>query len=174
MSKIVFVSGVHGVGKSTLCGKLSETFGWTHYSCSDLIKQNSDYIESSKLVSSADKNQQALLRGLSQLTEEVVLLDGHFCLLDKREQVIELKFDVFDAISPSAILFVTCEEATIHQRLKKRGGHVLDLEKIIELQKHEAERSNSYSASSGSKLFEYCSPESTNELLAELSAWIKL
>ncbi|MEI8628384.1 ATP-binding protein [Vibrio sp. M60_M70] len=174
MSKIIFVSGVHGVGKSTLCGKLSETFGWAHYSCSDLIKQNSDYIESSKLVSTADKNQQALLKGLSQLTEEVVLLDGHFCLLDKEEQIIELTFDVFDAISPSAILLVTCEEATIHQRLKQRGGHVLDLDKIVELQKHEADRSNSYRASSSSKLFEYCSPEPTDELLAELSAWIKL
>lgn len=168
MPKIIFVSGVHGVGKSTLCANLSEKFGWAHYSCSDLIKQNSDYVESSKLVSTADKNQQALLRGISQLTKEVVLLDGHFCLLDKDEQVIELPFEVFDAISPSAILIVTCDEATIHQRLKQRGGHVLDLDKIIELQQHEVDRSKSYSASANCKLFEYRSPDAVDELRAEM------
>lgn len=172
MPKIVFVAGVHGVGKSTLCSKLSEKFGWSHFSCSDLIKQNSDYVESSKLVSTADKNQQALLRGISQLTEELVLLDGHFCLLDKNEQVIELSFEVFDAISPSAVLLVTCEEATIRQRLKQRGGHVLDLDKIIELQQREVDRSKTYIDHSGSKLFEYCSPESTDEVIADLSVWI--
>lgn len=164
MPKIIFVSGVHGVGKSTLCGKLSEKFGWAHYSCSDLIKENSDYVESSKLVSTADKNQQALLRGISRLTEEVVLLDGHFCLLDKDEQVIELPFEVFDAISPSAILLATCDEETIHQRLELRGGHVLALEKIVELQQHEVERSKSYSYRVGCRLIEYRSPEPIGEL----------
>ncbi|MGD8115221.1 ATP-binding protein [Vibrio sp. TRT 29B02] len=169
MPKIIFVSGVHGVGKSTLCGKLSEKFGWAHYSCSDLIKENSDYVESSKLVSTADKNQQALLRGISRLTEEVVLLDGHFCLLDKDEQVIELPFEVFDAISPSAILLATCDEETIHQRLELRGGHVFALGKIVELQQHEVKRSKLYSESTSCRLLEYRSPEPIDELLGELS-----
>ncbi|MER2495767.1 ATP-binding protein [Vibrio neptunius] len=171
MPKIIFVSGVHGVGKSTLCGKLSEKFGWAHYSCSDLIKENSDYVESSKLVSTADKNQEALLRGIGRLTEEIVLLDGHFCLVDKDEQVIELPFEVFDAISPSAILLATCDEETIHQRLELRGGHVLALEKIVELQQHEVERSKSYSDRASCRLLEYRSPEPIDGLIMELSAW---
>ncbi|UPQ89742.1 ATP-binding protein [Vibrio sinaloensis] len=171
MPKIIFVSGVHGVGKSTLCGKLSEKFGWAHYSCSDLIKENSDYVESSKLVSTADKNQQALLMGLSKLTEEVVLLDGHFCLLDKDEQVIELPFEVFDAISPSAILLATCDEETIHQRLELRGGHVLALGKIVELQQHEVERSKSYCYDVNCQLIEYCSPNHLGDLFKVLSVW---
>ncbi|EGQ9309959.1 ATP-binding protein [Vibrio vulnificus] len=168
MPKIIFVSGVHGVGKSTLCGKLSEKFRWSHYSCSDLIKENSDYVEGTKLVSSADKNQQALLIGLSQLTEEVVLLDGHFCLLNDEEQVIELPFEVFDAISPSAILLVTCEEETIHQRLKQRGGHVISLDKLAELQKHEILRSKHYSSQSNCKLFDYRSPNPCADLMSDL------
>ncbi|ERB66337.1 AAA family ATPase [Vibrio coralliilyticus OCN008] len=172
MPKIIFVAGVHGVGKSTLCRKLSEKFGWPHYSCSDLIKENSDYVESSKFVSTADKNQQALLMGLSKLTEEVVLLDGHFCLLDNDQQVIELSFEVFDAISPSAILLATCDEETIHQRLKLRGGHVLARGKIAELQQHEVERSKRYSSNTTScRLLEYRSPESIDGLIIELSAW---
>lgn len=169
MRKIMFVSGVHGVGKSTLCRKLSEKFGWAHYSCSDLIKQNSDYVESSKLVSEADKNQQALLIGLNKLTEEVVLLDGHFCLLDKEEKVIELPFEIFDEISPYAILLVTCEEETIRQRLELRGGHVLSHSIIAELQGHEVKRSKCYSDSSSCRLLEYRSPEPISLLLEGLS-----
>lgn len=171
MPKIIFVSGVHGVGKSTLCGNLSEKFGWAHYSCSDLIKENSDYVESSKLVSTADRNQQALLMGLSKLTQEVVLLDGHFCLLDKDEQVIELPFEVFDAISPSAILLATCDEEMIHQRLELRGGHVLALGKIVELQQHEVERSKSYCYDINCQLIEYCSPSPFDDLYKVLSVW---
>lgn len=121
------------------------------------------------MVGSAEKNQLALLHGISQIEDETILLDGHFCLLDKEENVIELSFDVFDQIAPSVILLVSCEEKTIHQRLEQRGGYVLGLDKIIELQEREVESSSRYSSKTNCKLLEYRSLDSTEKLIAFLS-----
>lgn len=38
-SNIIFIAGIHGVGKSTLCKKLSSRYNIEHYSASELIKK---------------------------------------------------------------------------------------------------------------------------------------
>ncbi len=46
---IVFVGGIHGVGKSTLCSKFNNLLGISHYSASDLIKKkNRELVNTSK------------------------------------------------------------------------------------------------------------------------------
>lgn len=60
MKKVVFVSGVHGSGKGTLCRSLNDLSCVKSYSASDLIKNNSDYIEDSKLVDNAEKKSSGL------------------------------------------------------------------------------------------------------------------
>ncbi|AIU67251.1 ATP-binding protein [Vibrio coralliilyticus] len=172
MPKIIFVAGVHGVGKSTLCRKLSEKFGWPHYSCSDLIKQNSDYVESSKFVSEPDKNQQALLSGISKITDATILLDGHFCLLDSEKKVINLSFNFFDEILPIAILHVTCLETEILLRLSKRDDTSMTLKLIEMLQSEESKRVRDYvSHREGCELYHYQSPDYTTGIVYELGKY---
>ncbi len=165
MSKIIFISGIHGVGKGTLCRSLQELVGYPIYACSDLIKQNSSYIESSKVVSNADKNQQALLVGLNKITEDVIFLDGHFCLIGKDEQVIELGFETFDAIKPFKIVNVTCDETVVNQRLVTRDGDALCVETLRNLQLAESIRAKDFASSRCIPLINYESGSDENELL---------
>ena len=168
MSKILFVSGVHGVGKSTLCKEISARFGWSHYACSDLIKQNSSYVESSKQVSSAKKNQEALLHGLRLIDDNVILLDGHFCLLSSDSSIIKLDTSVFDSISPIGIINVTCNENMIFERLMNRDGKGVGLEVLKILQASESSQAYQYSEKSKIPLLKYNSPDLTENLLLSL------
>lgn len=168
MAKIIFVSGIHGVGKSTLCRELSRKFGWQHYSCSDLIKENSDYVETSKLVAGVDKNQEALLRGVSQIEEDIILLDGHFCLLDREEKVIMLDQQVFKSLDPVVVLNVTCDEKAIVERLLKRDGQALSSETLVEVQRIERTQADSFCTENQCQLLNYNSPECTNDLIKSL------
>ncbi|MFL7010930.1 ATP-binding protein [Enterovibrio norvegicus] len=174
MPKVIFVSGIHGVGKSTLCKELSSRLGFNHYSCSQIIKDNSDYIETSKLVSGINKNQASLLRGISLIEDEVVLLDGHFCLLEKDFSVRKLSFDIFDNISPFVILNVTCDELEIHSRLKKRDIEVLKLSTIKNLQDNETTQANLYCADRPTcNLLSYESPRCIERTAINLISLLK-
>ncbi|HCH5317009.1 ATP-binding protein [Vibrio gangliei] len=170
MSKIIFVSGIHGVGKGTLCRSLKELVGYPIYACSDLIKQNSSYIESGKVVSNAEKNQLALLSGLNKITEEVILLDGHFCLVGKDEQVIELGYETFDAIKPAKIVNVTCDETIVNERLKARDGDALSVETLRTLQVAECNRAQDFASSRSIPLINFESGSDVNELLSWITA----
>ncbi|MDQ2108622.1 MULTISPECIES: ATP-binding protein [unclassified Vibrio] len=170
MSKIIFISGIHGVGKGTLCRSLKELVGYPIYACSDLIKQNSSYIESCKIVSNAEKNQLALLAGLNKITEKVILLDGHFCLIGKNEQVIELDYETFDAIKPAKIVNVTCDEAIVNKRLKARDGEALSLKTLRSLQIAECNRAQDFASSRSIPLINFESGSDVNELITWITA----
>lgn len=145
MKKIIFVSGIHGVGKSTFCAELRKHLPLKHYSCSTLIKENSDYIEHSKKVSGADKNQAVLLNALEKAEEPAFLLDGHFCLIGKDEQLIELEDEIFYQVKPAAIVNVTCPVEIVHQRLSSRDSKTFSIELLAELQTREAQKAEKIS-----------------------------
>ncbi|WP_428845560.1 ATP-binding protein [Enterovibrio norvegicus] len=108
------------LGKTTLCNDLSIKFGLNHYSSSSLIKQYSDYEETSKKVSSPEKNQTALLKAIRDIKEDTILLDGHFVLIGKDLNPVPIDFEIFDAISPLAIINITCDEGVIYERINNR------------------------------------------------------
>ena len=83
---LIFIAGVHGVGKGYLCSFAKDDFGVTHVSASELIKNNSNIkFDNSKLTATPDKNQSILLTALNALKSKVsnILLDGHFTLINK-------------------------------------------------------------------------------------------
>lgn len=144
MKKVVFVSGVHGSGKGTLCQSLNDLLGVKSYSASDLIKNNSDYVEDSKLVDKAEKNQAALIRGLSSVKEKKFLLDGHFCLLNNNMEIITIDYAVFDAMNLSLVIFVECEPEELRRRLLMRDNTKFSVELLSSFQKAEFERAKSF------------------------------
>lgn len=168
MSNIYFISGIHGVGKTTLCKLLQKELTINHYSCSDLIKQNSCYIEESKVVINADKNQNILLDALGKLDESIILLDGHFCLIGREEDIIKLNHDLFKSIAPKVIINVTCHEEEIRKRLLKRDGRCLSIEKLRELQKAESSSAIEISNQLQIPIYQYESGEQLNTLLEHL------
>lgn len=137
MKKIFFISGIHGVGKTTFCKTIQKTISIKHYSCSSLIKENSSYIEVSKEVDKENKNQQVLIESLRNIHDEKLLLDGHFCLIDKSGSIFKIEDKVFESLNLSAIILLLCEEKVICDRLKSRDGTTYELELIKKLQKAE-------------------------------------
>lgn len=168
MAKIIFVSGIHGVGKSTLCNELSKLFGWPHFSCSELIKQNSTYVERSKLVNNINKNQEALLYGISQIKDEIILLDGHFCLLDNQKNIMKLDMEIFKSFNPITVLNVTCNENIILKRLYERDRVVFPYEILLEMQNKERTQAKVFCRMNNCKLLTYNSPNPTSKLIQEL------
>lgn len=144
MKKVVFVSGVHGSGKGTLCHALNNLLGINSYSASSLIKSNSDYIEDSKFIDSADKNQAALILGLSKLTDEKLLLDGHFCLLNKSKEIVKLDYSIFDTMELSLVVYVECEPVELSRRLMTRDGADFSVDMLRSFQNAEYEHARSF------------------------------
>ncbi|WP_322804466.1 ATP-binding protein [Vibrio alfacsensis] len=165
VKEIYFVSGVHGVGKGTLCRKLNRELGLPVFSCSDLIKQNSEYVENSKVVATAERNQEALLQGLKCIKDDRFLLDGHFCLLGPENTIIELENSVFDMISPIAVINVTCDVSIVRERLLQRDGKAVESELLEAIQRKEVIRAEWYCENRNIELIKYESADPIEPLI---------
>ncbi len=165
MNKLVFISGVHGVGKSTLCGKINDALYIKVKSCSDIIKDNSVYIENSKVVDKAEANQNALIFGLTEFRNNPLLLDGHFCLIGQNEEIIELDFKIFDQISPTLIINITASAKVIYRRMMERDGSTFPLSLIDDLQIQETKNSHEFGKLRGIPVVNYESGSDVSKLV---------
>ena len=69
MNGVIFVAGVYGVGKSTLCEKLSKELSIPFYSASDLIsKVNGESYGTNKVVKDKSQNQDILADVIHQIS----------------------------------------------------------------------------------------------------------
>jgi len=169
LKNIIFVSGIHGVGKGTLCKKLNREIGFEHYSCSEIIKENSSYQENSKLVSDAEANQRALIKGIIKIEATNIFLDGHFCLLTKDLSIIEIDDSIFTSINPSKIINISCDEQEIANRLYKRDGHSLPFKILQEMQNLEILKAEKLAVDLSIPIYKFQSGENIQELIRWLT-----
>lgn len=97
---MIFISGVHGVGKSYFCDMVKAATGIESYSASTLItqKKHSGFAKD-KLIPDIDDNQQYLLQAVNELkgSGQNFILDGHFCLLNATGDTVFDKHDLLIA-----------------------------------------------------------------------------
>ena len=120
---MVFISGIHGVGKSYFCSLVKEATGIECFSASTLIKERKKQeFSADKLVADIDVNQLYLLRAVAELRANLgeFLLDGHFCLLNTEGLITRIAFDTFAALSPEAIVLLTEAPEVIAKRRQER------------------------------------------------------
>jgi adenylate kinase len=125
--RIIFVGGVHGVGKSTCCQQASERRGFQWLTASALIKdeRESAIATRSKEVLDAVGNQELLIRGLRKRVRsghERIILDGHFTLLKAGGEIIVLGQDVFAQLGLERIVIFKDDPTSICNRLRERDG----------------------------------------------------
>jgi adenylate kinase len=138
--KIIFVAGVHGVGKTTLCNDLATKFNVEHFSASDLIaKEKKEERLCSKQVENIDGNQDHLVVAINKYCNNAnwCLLDGHFCLLNKENAITKIPYSTYEGIAPSAILVLVDKPENIFSRLNLRDGVKYDLDLLRSLQEQE-------------------------------------
>jgi predicted transcriptional regulator/adenylate kinase len=139
--RLLFIAGVHGVGKTTLCDRYAVQRGLPHKSASQLIREANQaaICSKSKAVRNIADNQKLLVNAVQQYREagENLLLDGHFALWDKEHRPQPLDIEVFSQLGIDGIVVVHDTPAKIAQRLKKRDTHGASTAAVGELQRIE-------------------------------------
>jgi predicted transcriptional regulator/adenylate kinase len=121
---MVFVAGMHGIGKSTLAANYIAPLGFECVSASSIIKEQKGNVSEDKKNKEINDNQKLLVNGIAKykVLYNQLAIDGHFVLLNENMEFTEIDEDVFKAISPSAIILLTTNSPSIiRDRLVKRG-----------------------------------------------------
>ncbi len=140
MKEIIFAGGIHGVGKSTLCREIASQLNLTYLSASDLLNWkdlNTD--EKNKKVTDIPDTQHRLLKGLGAVVQpgKRYILDGHFCLFNKDNDVTPVPLDTFEGIAPEALVLVTGEAQEIASSLQIRDSRFYDPVVLSQMQQQE-------------------------------------
>ena len=140
ISKIVFLGGIHGVGKNTMCTLIKQGMDIIHLTASDLIKWSEISPDvNNKEVGDVDETQNRLiaaLRGTIEPSKEYIL-DGHFCLLRPGGDISRVPFETFRAINPCAIAVMTEKPSIISKRLSLRNNKEYSVDLIRAFQQEE-------------------------------------
>ena len=139
---MIFISGIHGVGKTFFCNLVKERLGIKSYSASKLIadKKKSGFTLD-KLVTDIDENQLYLLEAIKDLRSNTgdFLLDGHFCLLNQDGIITHIPVSTFTMLAPDLIILLTEEPSIIVKRRKERDNINYLISDIKEFQDKEIE-----------------------------------
>lgn len=155
--RVIFVAGVHGVGKTTLCSTVSDSLGYIHKSASQLIREakTSAIAHSSKAVTDIPGNQQLLINEVSRITQsgQTLLLDGHLALLNSAMKAEAIPSKVFADLDINGVVIIQDKPSSIAARLKQRDGAGIGLEEIKALQRMESSRAKVVTNELGLPLF---------------------
>ena len=121
---VIFLAGVHGVGKGFLGAPVASSMGIAHLTASQLIREEKGQATwgLDKKTSDLDDNQLALIRAVSQrrLTHPSILLDGHFVLRDAQGVLTPLATSVFKELHLTGVILLTeAESVSLNCRLRK-------------------------------------------------------
>ena len=86
--------------------KIKNKVGIEFFSASDIISQvNGEKYGKNKLVKNEKRNQEILISKIKKLKDvEKILLNGHFCIFDNNNYVIQLPIDTYSALDIDLII----------------------------------------------------------------------
>lgn len=141
MKNIIFIGGIHGVGKTTFCQKVLQKINIQHYSASHLIKSIDKELiyNKNKKVIDIDNNQNKLIIAINKYIEETKtsLLDGHFCLLNRAYEIKEIPINTFIAMRPKAIIVLYDKIDNIKNKNSERDGILYNDKLLLSFQNRE-------------------------------------
>lgn len=133
--EITFIAGIHGVGKTYYTKSLNDNI--PTYSASDLIRKYKN-IEGKK-TKKIGENQNLLLNAISDLKEKEIYLDGHFCLLNKNEEITRIPINIFKELKLKRIILIHASIEKIIERLYQRDSQKYDKKLLEKFQQEEIE-----------------------------------
>jgi len=139
---VIFVAGVHAVGKTTACQEAAKVCAIPHYSASALIKREKEAAipQRGKVVTDIGSNQEILVRGTRRALAESdgnILLDGHFTLLNQAGEIERIEFDVFRLLRLDCAVIYQDDPKKISDRLGERDGETPSVDLIAHHQSEE-------------------------------------
>lgn len=136
----IFVAGVYGVGKSTLCDNLAKMLDVPSYSAGDLISRvNGEAYGANKAVENKYNNQDILAMAVEERLQHnsTILLAGHFCIFDKHNHVDRLPSDTFSRLHIQQILLLEADINRIIRNLNQRDGKSYTVPQVLALLEEE-------------------------------------
>lgn len=156
VGNVILLAGIHGVGKSFFSETLSCKFGVDKYVASKLIsdKIKVDYNRNKK-VTNIQENQNVLKVAMQEkgLFEKTIILEGHFCLLNKFGEVEKIPFQTFQELNLKAIIVLREEPRIIRERLFDRGNDNYNVEFLNIFQETEIAYANEVASKLNIPLF---------------------
>ncbi len=136
--KIIFVGGIHGVGKSTLCSSIANSNdSFVHVMASSLVKTSpfSKVIEEEDII----QNQNQIINALDSIqnTEQIILLDGHFALTTQKKSIIRIPLSIFKQINPIRFIVIIDNALQVQKNLFARDAKEYTLGMINKMQEKE-------------------------------------
>lgn len=143
---VIFLAGVHGVGKGFVGVPVAQELEISHFTASQLIREEKGQTTwgTDKKTSDLDDNQLALIRAVAQkrLTHDTILLDGHFVLRNSQGVLTPLEIEVFKELHLTGVILLTEESNVIASRLAIRDKNDIDHDAISDLAKAESEHAH--------------------------------
>jgi adenylate kinase len=137
---IAFIGGIHGVGKSTICQHICSELNLEYLSASELIKwKDINEDAKNKKVKDIPSTQNRLILGLNKTVQKGInyLLDGHYCLLNSDNEVVNIPLETFEKIKPVSLNIILGETLDIKKRLEIRDNKPYDKNLLEHLQNEE-------------------------------------
>lgn len=127
---LIFVGGIHGVGKTTVCAAVAAELGLIHLTASALIRKQKERLKErdtdlGKTVTDVGRNQDLLVESLRAEYSErpgSYLLDGHFTIPNKVGKLEPVPLATFKNLGPGALIILLDEPSSIAERILKRDG----------------------------------------------------
>jgi len=137
---MIFISGIHGVGKTYFCNIIKEKLGIKNYSASQLIAEKRKRgFSADKCVSDIDDNQLLLLDAINELWQagDEFILDGHFCLLNRKGVITRIPMETYAMLKPDIMILLLENPKIIAERRFQRDGIRQEERTIIDFQEAE-------------------------------------
>jgi adenylate kinase len=136
---LIFVGGIHGVGKTTICRKAFAPLGYCCMTASSLIASYGRLTDKNKRVDDVQGSQTELIEQLAveRRKHNRLLLDGHFTLLNSQSQIEPIDISVFQEMNPSQLLLVKGDSREISVCLSERDGKKWTISFLKSFQKAE-------------------------------------
>ena len=130
---MIFVCGIHGVGKTEYCQELAKKLGILSFTAGQLIYKGKKDPSKSKRVNNINENQRILVEQVKKLKVERdrFILDGHMCLMNQKGTIESVREEVFSLLEIEEIEVLVDNPKNICERLRKRDGVVWE-EDLIE------------------------------------------
>jgi len=134
--KIIFVGGIHGVGKGYLCNKISKVYKIKYFSASKIIKWEEISSLNNKSVEDINFTQNRLIKGLNEVikNDKYYILDGHYCLLNTKNEPESVNIETFELINPIVLSVVVEDIEIIARRLSNRDKTNYNFELLKRMQ----------------------------------------
>lgn len=136
---MILVGGIHGVGKTYYCKKMSTKMDIPYYSASNLVKNRIIQDFSEKKVENIDNNQDVLIEEINVIRQkhDDFILDGHMTLIDTNGKIRKLPKKVFKELKINDLIIIIDKVEEIQKRMLERDGLNWDYEFIEAFQNSE-------------------------------------